>query len=95
MKKFNSYIRAKRLELGLTQKQVAKAIGCSIPFYCDCELSQRNLRCNSKLKKLSRYFKTDVNWFYYLQGRYPPVLKQNIKTEIEFKEALKRFNKKK
>ena len=89
IKKFGSYIREKRMTVGLGQRELAKKVGLAASYLNDIEKNKRSAPKNNIIKKLSLILKVDLDLLNDLAGTPKKVLHQillNIlkKTQIYF-----------
>ena len=59
IKKFGSYIREKRMTIGLGQRELAKKVGLAASYLNDIEKNKRSAPKNDILNKLSLLLKID------------------------------------
>ena len=67
-----SYIRAKRKEHGLQMTQLAQELGVSLSLMHDFEKGRR--QAVRFLPALAQILQLDLDYLYYLAGRWPPDL---------------------
>lgn len=74
------YLKVSREQLGLKQKDVASSVEISIPYMFDLEHGNR-FPSDKVLDNLISVLKLDKDWAYYLAGKYPSDLRNNIEID--------------
>ena len=69
---FGEYIRSAREEKGISQKSLAKLLCISPAYMNDIEQSRRYPSSESILTALSDALDIDIDYIYYLSGKFPP-----------------------
>ena len=82
------FIREKRLEKKITQKELATKI-CISPQYMNDIEHDRRTPSNSVIESFVRFFKIDGDYLFYLCGKFPHGFK-NI-SEDDFNKAIFAF----
>ena len=81
-KKFGSFIRQTRLDLGIGQRELAKKIGIAASYLNDIEKEKRTAPKSNIIKKLSVILKADLNDLNDLAGiskkEVPPDISEYI-----------------
>jgi L-glutamine-phosphate cytidylyltransferase len=83
IKKFGSYIREKRMTVGLGQRELAKKVGLAASYLNDIEKNKRSAPKNNIIKKLSLILKVDLDLLNDLAGSSKKTLPPDILDYIE------------
>ena len=83
IKKFGSYIREKRINIGLGQRELAKKIGIAASYLNDIEKNKRSAPKNNIIKKISTILKTDLDLLNDLAGTSKKTLPPDIIDYLE------------
>ena len=83
IKKFGSYIREKRINIGLGQRELAKKIGIAASYLNDIEKNKRSAPKNDIIKKISTILKTDLDLLNDLAGTSKKTLPPDIIDYLE------------
>jgi transcriptional regulator with XRE-family HTH domain len=83
IKKFGSYIREKRMIVGLGQRELAKKVGLAASYLNDIEKNKRSAPKNNIIKKLSLILKVDLDILNDLAGSSKKTLPPDILDYVE------------
>ena len=93
---FGEFLHAKRLEKGLSYRDLAEVIGVTAPYISDIEKERRNAPVMEKLEKLADYFNLSEEEkleMFDLAGKtkddLPPDLPSYIKGNVQVVSALR------
>lgn len=57
---FGTFLRKMRLQKGVTLQQLAKVLGCSVPYLSDVEHGNRSPLTDERVKQVAKLFGLDV-----------------------------------
>ncbi len=85
--------RSKSLPLSKVVPQIIKEDGAqiSIQYLSDLEQGRRVSSQPYFIEQVAEFLDIDVDWLYYLSGKFPMVEQEKRMSEIDFKRSMRRF----